>query len=265
MGEAKVFGIIALKGGVGKTTVVANTGAALCQEFKKKVLLVDANFSTPHLGLHLGLVSPKHNLQKVINNEYPIYEAIYQHPLGFHIIPGALAASEINPLLLKEKLAPLRAMYDIILIDSSPALNDEMFATISSSDEIVVVSSPDYPTLSSTLHAIKIAKNKKTPIRGIIINKIRKKKFELTSRDIARASEVEVLATLPDDVKVLAALAEMTPVVVQNPNKEISVCYKKLAALLINEHYSSSKFLKKAKSTLSKLSKVLAKEGKGGN
>ena len=68
MTDAKVFGIIALKGGVGKTTVVANLGAALAQEFHKRVLLVDANFTTPHLGLHVGMVRPSHTLHNVINN-----------------------------------------------------------------------------------------------------------------------------------------------------------------------------------------------------
>ena len=38
MNHPKVVGIIALKGGVGKTTVVANLGAALADHYNKKVL-----------------------------------------------------------------------------------------------------------------------------------------------------------------------------------------------------------------------------------
>ena len=87
--NAKVFGVIALKGGVGKTTVVTNLGAALSQEFKKKVLLVDANFSTPHLGLHLGMVNSTYNLANVMNNKYSVFEAIYRHPLDAIVVAKA--------------------------------------------------------------------------------------------------------------------------------------------------------------------------------
>lgn len=247
MSNPQIVGVIALKGGVGKTTVVANLGAALSGHYNKKVLIVDANFSTPHLGLHVGLINPEHNLHPVLSDEYSIYEAIYQHELGFHIIPGRLAPSSVDPSVLAEKLAPLREIYDVILIDSSPSLNEEMAATMAAADELIVVSSPDYPTLSSTLHAINLAKENDAQIKGIILNKVRKKRFELSSKDIADASEVKVLANLPDSLKVLAATAKMTPVVNFAPKEDISHAYKKLAGSLVGESYKKSSAKKKSK------------------
>jgi MinD-like ATPase involved in chromosome partitioning or flagellar assembly len=49
MSKGKIIGIISIKGGVGKTTAVSNLGAVLANEFGKKVLLVDANFTAPNL------------------------------------------------------------------------------------------------------------------------------------------------------------------------------------------------------------------------
>lgn len=237
MPQAKVYGVIALKGGVGKTSVVSNLGTALAGEFDKKVLLVDANFSTPHLGLHLGMVQPEYTLHTALTKQHSIYESIYQHSLGFHIIPGSLSAEGVDYLSLKSNIDKLRSIYDVIIIDSSPSLNDELYATMMAADELIVVSTPDYPTLSSTLHAIKVAKTKNTPIRGIVINKVRKKKFELSSKDMAEASEVKVLAVLPDDVEVLAGLAAMKPITAYKPRREVSHNIKKLAGALVNERY----------------------------
>jgi len=252
MDEPKVFGIVALKGGVGKTTMVANLGAALAQEFNKKVLLIDANFSTPHLGLHVGVINPEYHLHPALNDEYSIYESIYQHPLGFHIIPGKLAPTEVNMHALKEKIEPLKEIYDVILIDSSPALNQEMASAINAADEIIVVSSPDYPTLSSTLHAIRVAQEQNTPIKGIVLNKVRKKKFELCKKDIAKASEVDVLASIPENIKALASLSKMVPVVSYSPAQDISKSLKELARKIIGEK-KKSKFAKlKEKITKSK-------------
>lgn len=252
MTNAKVFGVVALKGGVGKTTVVANLGSALSDEFDKRVLIIDANFSTPHLGLHVGMVNPHHTLHQILNDEYSIYEGIYQHELGFHIIPGKLAPEPLDYYKLRKKIEPLREIYDYIIIDSSPALNDEMAAAMHASDEILVVSSPDYPTLSSTLHAIRIARQRGTPIKGIILNKVRKKRFELSNSDVSKASDVKVLASIVDDVKVLSALAKMTPIVHFSPSNEVSRQYKKLAGDLIGESYKKSIFGKKKKRTVVK-------------
>ena len=62
----KVIGIVSLKGGVGKTSVVTALGAAI-SEFNKKVLLVDANFSAPNLGLHLNIINPEVTIHDVLD------------------------------------------------------------------------------------------------------------------------------------------------------------------------------------------------------
>ena len=46
---------VSIKGGVGKTTLALETASALANDFGKKVLLVDANFSAPNVGLYLDL------------------------------------------------------------------------------------------------------------------------------------------------------------------------------------------------------------------
>lgn len=252
--SSKIYGVIALKGGVGKTTVVENLGATLTKDFDKKVLIVDANFSTPHLGLHVGIVSPTHTLHSVLNDEYPVYEAIYQHELGFHIIPGKLDSPPTNINILKEKLEPLRDIYDIILIDSSPSLDKEILATMIAADELLVVSSPDYPTLSSTIHAVNIAKREDTPIKGIVLNKVYKKRFELGQRDISKASEAKVLATIPNNIKVLSALSAMTPVVVKYPSQDVSKSFRDLASTLLG--------IPKKRSAVSKLKSKLKEKKK---
>lgn len=232
----KVIGIISLKGGVGKTSSVANLGAALVG-FGKKVLVVDANFSAPNLGLHLGLPNPEITLHDVLLNRASINEAIYEHSAGFHLIPGAYISRKVDPFKLKDKIRHLRDHYDAILIDSSPNLNDEMLSAMMASDMLLVVTSPDYPTLSATLRAVRLAKQKKTPISGLILNRVRNKKFELSIEDIEEAAEVPVISVLPEDIKIPESIANTTPVTLHRPKSASAVEYKKLAASLIGEKY----------------------------
>ena len=130
----KIIGIIAIKGGVGKTTSVANLGAILAKEFKKNVLLVDANFSAPNLGLHFGITNPKKTLHDVLLKRANLADAIVKHSDNLHILPSSFLSKKVNPFRLKGYLNLIKENYDIVLIDSSPALNEEMLSTMIASD-----------------------------------------------------------------------------------------------------------------------------------
>lgn len=233
----KIIGVISIKGGVGKTTTVANLAATLTHDFGKKVLAVDANFTAPNLGLHLGVTNQQPNLHSVLANKALIHEAIYEHEFGFHILPTSLINYEVNPFLLRDKISSLRKSYDYVLVDSSPNLNSEMLSTILSSDELIVVTTPDYPTLSCTLKAIKVAKQKKTPIAGIIINKVQNKSYELNVEDIEKATGTPVIGVIRDNNKVVEALSQVTPVSLFSPISDPSIGYKTTAAIISESFY----------------------------
>ena len=232
----KTIGIVSLKGGVGKTSTVAALGAALSY-FDKKVLLVDGNFSSPNLGLHLNIIDPEATIHEVLKRTANIKEAI--HELGdFDVIPASIFNKlVINPLKLKDRIKFLKKKYDFTIIDSCPSLNDETLAVMLASDSIFVVTTPDHPTLSMTLKAVKLAKQRGTPIDGLILNKVHNKNFELSIKDIENTSEVPVMAVIPHDINVLKSLSKFTPSTVYKPNSEGSEEYKKLAATLIGEKY----------------------------
>lgn len=238
----RIIGVISIKGGVGKTTVVANLGAVLSREFGQRVLLVDANLSAANLALHFGLVNPEGTLHDVIADKRKIWEVIHEYADSFHIIPASVVPKKVNPLKLKGKLNLIRDKYDIILVDSSPSLNEELLATMMSADELVVVSSPDYPTLSCTLHAVKIAKRQGTPITGLILNRVRGRDFEISTEEIEAATGTPVIAVLPDDINLLEALSQTMPAVEHNPYSDAVIEYKKVAAALIGQSYEDPRF-----------------------
>lgn len=236
---SKTIGIISIKGGVGKTSAVTSLGAALANEFNKKVLLVDANFSSPTLGFHIGLYNPEVTLHHVLDGKANARDAVYETSYGFDIIPGALVydnLAKINPFKLAEKIRDLKKKYDIILIDSSPNLSEEILSTIIASDELLIVTTPDYITLASTLKAIRAAKEKRTPITGIILNKVHNKNFEVTLENIENMSGVNVLAVLPHELDVLEALSISRPSTLLRDSPS-TIEYKKLAGSLIGATY----------------------------
>lgn len=232
----KIIGVVSLKGGVGKTTTVASLGAAL-SELGKKVLLVDGNLSSPTLGLHLNIIDPEKTLHHVLGRIVKASEAVYDYG-AFDVLPASMFEKiNISPFSLKKSLGGLRKRYDVILIDSSPSLDEETLAVMMASDNIIVVTTPDRPTLGATLKAVKLAKQRGTPIIGIVMNKVHDRNFEISLADIEETLEIPVLAVIPHDVNVLKALWSMEPYTSHKPKSPGSVEFRKLAAVLVGEKY----------------------------
>ena len=241
MGET--IGVISLKGGVGKTSTVVALGEAL-SGFGKKVLLVDGNFSAPNLGLHLNAVEPEKTLHHVMERKANPREAV-QNFKNFDFIPASVFTnSNISPLKLKDRIKYFKRNYDIILIDSSPSLNEETLAVILASDKLLVVTTPDIPTLSTTMKAAQFAKQRGTPIAGLILNKVYNKGFELSLKDIEETSEIPILAVVPHDIHFLKALSKLKPYTSYRPKSKGSEEYRRLAASLLGERYKPVKLRK---------------------
>ena len=236
----KSIGVISLKGGVGKTSVVCSLGHALSEQ-GKKVLLVDGNFSAPNLGIHLNVVKPENTLHDILRDKAVSSETIVELE-DFDLLPADLFNKyKFNPLKLKDKLKYLKKKYDIVLIDSSPSLNEETLAVMNASDELLVITTPDRPTLGTTIKAVKLAKQKGTQIDGMVVNKVYNKKFESSLEDAERTTNTPIMAVIPHDINIPKSLSRFRQVTKDRPKSEASQEFNKLALTLIGEKYDSFK------------------------
>jgi len=231
----KTIGIIAIKGGVGKTTISAALATDLVNNYKKKVLLIDANFSAPNLGLHMDILQPNKTLHDAMINKVHLSSTIHNR-FGVDVIPGSYIFNiPLNPLKLRDKIRNIKNEYDFIILDSSPSLNEEVLSTILASDILFVVSTPDLPTLSSTIKAAKLARQRSRPIAGIIINKIRDPYYELTLKEIERITEIPVIAKIPDEKMAARSLFTRIPIPLYKKSSKFSKEISALSAALTNK------------------------------
>jgi len=238
---SNVLSFISIKGGVGKTTLALETATALANKFDKRVLLVDANFSAPNIGLYLDLTSDL-TLHDALSG-IPLHNAIYEKN-NVDIIPASMYyenEEEADIFKLKRVLSKFKKRYDFIIIDSSPNY-EELKPVIAASDKIFVVTSPDHVTLSTSLKAAKLAREQNTPINGIIVNKIRSPKHEYHIDEVENISDIPVVAKIKDHKKMAAALRERTPMTIYDNKNIISREVEKLASAICGtpENYKNS-------------------------
>ena len=244
--KAKVVGFISIKGGVGKTTLSYNVALSLAHDFNKKVLVVDANFSGPSLSLYFD-ISPKFYLQDVFDGKVGVNKAIAEDMSGVDVLPSTLRMGKFDFLKLRQYLSSVKFNYDVIIVDSSPSLNEETLSAITACDEIFVITTPDYVTLAATLYAVKVARMKMVFIAGLVLNNVRHKKYELDAREIEKLCGVPVVSVVEHDEEVIKSLQLGEMLAIKKPRRESVVEFKKLAGALVGEEYRAGGLMSRIK------------------
>ena len=197
------------KGGVGKSLLTANVGAALAEK-GKKVVLVEGDPNQP-LQVILGVdVSSKDlKLDNVVKENMKIEEATYATEFdNLFIIPSGISLRsyfEINPINFAKKLMDLKA--DFMLIDVPFPLGEAAFLSLGVCEYSILVLTEDEFVLcvESAIDTIRLGRYflKCVPL-GFVLNRIKtpEKFTKEFVKDLEDLLEVPCIARIKEDPKV---------------------------------------------------------------
>ena len=155
-----VVSITSGKGGVGKTNIAANL-AYILAGMKKKTLLLDADCGLANIDLILGL-TPAYNLHHVLKGEKTMRETIINGPGGIKILPSSSGVQEMatlsaeQKLFLQDEFKALQSPPDILLIDTSAGITENVMYFNMVAVETIVVVTPEPTSLTDAYALIKI-------------------------------------------------------------------------------------------------------------
>jgi septum site-determining protein MinD len=242
----RVLAVIGGKGGVGKTSLVSNLSAAL-NDLGHDVVAVDANLTTPNLGLHLGMHLAPKTLHDVLKGKSRLKDAIYPHASGFKVVPGSMALEDLRGVdagKLPEVALNLMGNADFVIFDSAAGLGREAVSTISAADEILIITNPDLPSVTDALKTVKIAEDLHKKIVGVTVNRRSGKWHELTKGEIEEMCGYPVIAEIPEDKSVMKAIAAKHPAVYLYPNSPASQEIRRLAHTLTATPFTEKRQLR---------------------
>jgi len=235
--------VIGGKGGVGKTTLVSNLSTALT-ELGYEVTAMDANLTTPNLGLHLGMHLAPKTLHDVLKRKSKLKNTIYPHTLGFKLIPGSMSVNDLTGVdvgRLPEVTLNLLGKSDFVIMDCAAGLGREAVSAMEAADEILIITNPDLPSVADALKTMKLAQGLNKKITGVVVNRVGKKWHELNKGEIEDMLGMPVLVEIPEDKTVAKSIAVKRPVVDYDPFSPASMEIKRLAHELAGRPFKPKK------------------------
>jgi septum site-determining protein MinD len=234
---AKVYAIISGKGGVGKTTTAINIGTAL-NHLGEDVVVMDANITTPNIGIHLGAPIVPITLNHVIKEQAQVEDAIYEHESGTKIMPASLSLKETEKIdysRLADVARKLKKITNHVLIDSAAGLGEEARAAIDAADEIIIVTNPDMSAVTDALKTIKLAESVNKPVGGVIITRHQGKRMEMSLSNVRDMLEYPILGIIPEDDAVKESQALKNAVILTHPRSRAAKHYIDTSQRLLGE------------------------------
>lgn len=225
----RVIAVSGGKGGVGKTTVVANLAVAMARR-GRRVVVLDADLGLANIDVVLGL-TPAYTLLHVLRGERRITEVLVPGPAGVQVIPAATGIEEItrldagDRLLLLQQIDELYGMFDVMLIDTAAGISANVLYFASAAHEVVVVVTSEPTALTDAYALMKVLALRHGLRRFLLVVNMASGDGEArrTHAQLARVAErfvgiaVDYLGYVPSDDAVQQSVREQCPVVERVP------------------------------------------------
>ena len=235
-----VYAILSGKGGVGKTTLAANLGIGLAS-LGKKTLVVDGDIAAGNLALHFGLGRLEKTLHDLLSGDRKIEGAIYKTSGGkLDFLPSGLSLKGFlrsDVTLFPRLLKKFGDEYEIVLVDTPPGISRDTLIPTRASDKILLVTTPDRPSISATLKAKAIATLLDREIVGLVINRFKKSSIYggKVKTELEQELGTKILGVIPEDENVWKSVDLGKPVVIGNPKTPASKALLELSGILAGE------------------------------
>jgi flagellar biosynthesis protein FlhG len=162
--RTKVISISSGKGGVGKTTLCANLAFKFSQ-MGKKVLIFDGDMGMANVDIFFG-TRAQSTIHDVLQGEKTMQEVLTEISPHIFLIPGGSGIADLQNLnnfqrrSLVESFSTLPQDFDIMLIDTSPGLGENVLYFNSAADTKVIILTPDPSSLADAYALIKVLNKK---------------------------------------------------------------------------------------------------------
>lgn len=241
--KSRVLVITSGKGGVGKTTTVANLGTALAM-MDKKVVLIDTDLGLRNLDVVMGLENRiVFDIVDVINGNCKLRQALIKDKRfeGLYLLPAAQTKDKnaITPHQMKNLTSELRNDFDFVLVDCPAGIEQGFKNAIAGADDAIVVATPEVSSVRDADRIIGLLEAAGLKHSKLIINRLRSKMVKrgdmMDIDDINDILSISLLGVVPEDECIVVSTNRGEPAVLENTSRA-GEAYRRIARRLAGEN-----------------------------
>jgi septum site-determining protein MinD len=239
---AEIITVTSGKGGVGKTTAVANLAVALASE-GKKVVCVDGDIGLRNLDVVMGLENRiVYDLVDIIEGRCRLRQAMIRDKRlpELFLIPAAQTRDKnaVSPSDMQRMGEELRAECDYVLIDSPAGIERGFRNAIAPADRVLIITNPEVSAVRDADRVIGIleAEGKGSPV--LVINRLNpamvKNHDMLSAEDVLDLLAIQLIGIVPEDENVIIGTNKGAPVVLE-PKSKAGQAFRNVARRLMGQ------------------------------
>jgi pilus assembly protein CpaE len=240
----RVVTIMSPKGGAGKTVAAANVGLQLAMWSEpNRVVIMDADLQFGDVSIVMS-IDPVHTIVDAAReldelDEDLMRSLLTSHPSGLQILAAPLEpslADEVSTQSVVRSIAMLKRMFDYVVIDTAPFLDEPVLSILERSDDVLLVVDMDLPSVKNAKLALDTLKLIKFPFEKIklVLNRVNSK-ARLDIGELERSLELDVQAAISSDKLVPRAVNEGEPVVSLYPRSRVAKDLRAVTRLVVDE------------------------------
>ncbi len=156
----KTIAVASGKGGVGKTNITASLAIAM-RKLGKNVVILDADLGLSNINILLNKHS-KYNIRHLLEGKAALKDILIEGPHGIKILPAGEGVQDLTHLDEFQRLRLLEAFdsydgeIDILLIDNSAGIFENVTFFCSAAQDLVIVTTPEPTAWVDAYHLIKV-------------------------------------------------------------------------------------------------------------
>jgi septum site-determining protein MinD len=225
--SAKIVTVTSGKGGVGKTTAVANIAVALASA-GAKVCCIDGDIGLRNLDVVMGLENRiVYDLVDVVEGRCRLRQAMIRDKRlpELYLIPAAQTRdkSAVSPSDMVRLADELRNEVDWVLIDSPAGIERGFRYAIAAADQVLVVTNPEVSAVRDADRVIGLLEAEEKGPAALIINRLNpsmvKNHDMLSAEDVLDLLAVRLIGIVPEDESVIVGTNRGSPIALETKSK----------------------------------------------
>jgi len=240
---ARVITVTSGKGGVGKTTMVANLGIALAVR-GQRVVVIDADIGLRNLDVLLGLENRiVYDLVDVVEGRCRLRQAMVRDKRlsELFLLPAAQTRdkSAVQPEDMMRVCDSLRDQCDFVLVDSPAGIEQGFRYAVAPADEILIVTNPEVAAVRDADRIIGLVEAEEQGPTRLIINRIKpdmvRRGEMLDVPDVVELLAIDLIGIVPEDQDILVAANRGQPLAFSSDSSLAGRAFHNIARRLLGE------------------------------